>query len=181
MDYTIDTIFYFVGTEAEYQRMRENISPKTIVFVQDSHEIYLNGWAYGKTSTNGLATTEEVGNLSDAVDAINGRIGEVSDTLDTMLTDLNGRIDDRVSDQIETADLLAKNAYLNGQIGTKIGEWSQQAHVVTEDSVTWSSIMGNVDSLTLSVNKVLGNFNADGSFKPTQTLQTIIDQRIDGN
>ena len=181
MDYTIDTIFYFVGTEAEYQRMRENISPKTIVFVQDSHEIYLNGWAYGKTSTNGLATTAEVGNLSDTIDSINERIGEVSDHLDQMVTDLDERIDDRVSDQLETADLLAKNAYLNGQIGVKLNEWKQQASIVTEDSVTWTNVTGNVDSLTQSVNKVIGNFNADGSFKPTQTLQSIIDNRIDGN
>ena len=57
----INTIFYFVDTEREYRDQVDagNISAKTITFVAETREIYLNGKGYGKTSTAGLLPKSE--------------------------------------------------------------------------------------------------------------------------
>lgn len=53
----IDTIFYFAKNEEEYRSA--NVAPYTIVFVEETREIYLNGYGYGKTSTAGLLSDAE--------------------------------------------------------------------------------------------------------------------------
>jgi hypothetical protein len=55
----ISTIFYFCPTEAEYQRHMDiaDISTSTIVFVEDSRSIYMNGKRYGQAL--GYVTEDE--------------------------------------------------------------------------------------------------------------------------
>lgn len=178
MDYTIDTIFYFVGTEAEYQRMRENISPKTIVFVQDSHEIYLNGWAYGKTSTNGLATTQDVNNLVDATTAINSRIDSVSASLGALQNSLDQDIQNSVQDALQDGEAIRNNAIINGLINQKIGEWSRQASLVTEGSETWSNLIQNVNGISGTVTNIMHNFDENGD---VQISQATMDAGVRGS
>ena len=63
------TIFCFVKTEEEYQQKLLNgeISNKTLVFVQETREIYLDGRGYGKTSTAGLVNDEEFNNWKEVL------------------------------------------------------------------------------------------------------------------
>ena len=56
----IKTIFYFVPTEAEYDAAiaKGDITSRTIVFIEETRTIYLNGKAYGKVSLDGLVTAD---------------------------------------------------------------------------------------------------------------------------
>ena len=92
----IDTIFYFVEHESEYLAQRENISPKTIVFVQDTHEIYLNGWAYGKTSTEGLATVDDYNTVVDSLNTSRENINLIYQQLATLRTNIEREIEESV-------------------------------------------------------------------------------------
>ena len=110
----IDTIFYFVEHESDYLAQRENISPKTIVFVQDTHEIYLNGWAYGKTSTAGLATIEDYNGLVDTINRQRDTIALVNNQLTTLRENLANEIAESVGAAFTDEESIRNNAVLNG-------------------------------------------------------------------
>lgn len=50
----INTIFYFVKTPQEYEQQKNEISARTIVFVEDEKAIYKNGIRYGSVSREDL-------------------------------------------------------------------------------------------------------------------------------
>lgn len=55
----VKTIFYFCPTEEEYNGLKDNaeLSARTIVFVENTRAIYLNGKRYGQGA--GYVTDEE--------------------------------------------------------------------------------------------------------------------------
>lgn len=52
----IKTIFYFADNQAEYESNLDNISSRTIVFVQDTGAIYKGGKLFGKMSEDDIKT-----------------------------------------------------------------------------------------------------------------------------
>lgn len=161
----IDTIFYFVEHESDYLAQRENISPKTIVFVQDTHEIYLNGWAYGKTSTAGLATIDDYNNVVDAMNTSREQINLIHQQLATLRTNVEREIEESIEQAFADEDLIRNSAILNGQIDQKIGEWESQAYLVKSNSTTWSNLTQNVDTISSRVTQIDHNFDGTGNIK----------------
>lgn len=172
----IDTIFYFVEHEADYLAQRENISPKTIVFVQDTHEIYLNGWAYGKTSTAGLATIEDYNGLVDTINRQRDTIALINNQLTTLRENLANEIAESVGAAFTDEESIRNNAVLNGQIDQKIGEWASRAYLVTTDSTTWSDLTQNVNSISGKITSIEHNFDGSGNLK-----QSVIDAGINAS
>lgn len=161
----IDTIFYFVEHEADYLAQRENISPKTIVFVQDTHEIYLNGWAYGKTSTEGLATVDDYNTVVDALNTSRENINLIYQQLATLRTNIEREIEESVEQAFTDEESIRNNAVLNGQIDQKIGEWASQAYLVTTDSTTWTNLTQSVNSISARATQIDHNFDGTGDIK----------------
>lgn len=172
----IDTIFYFVEHESDYLAQRENISPKTIVFVQDTHEIYLNGWAYGKTSTAGLATIEDYNGLVDTINRQRDTIALINNQLTTLRENLANEIAESVGAAFTDEESIRNNAVLNGQIDQKIGEWASRAYLVTTDSTTWSDLTQNVNSISGKITSIEHNFDGSGNLK-----QSVIDAGINAS
>lgn len=161
----IDTIFYFVEHEADYLAQRENISPKTIVFVQDTHEIYLNGWAYGKTSTEGLATVDDYNTVVDALNTSRENINLIYQQLATLHSNIEREIEESVEQAFTDEESIRNNAVLNGQIDQKIGEWASQAYLVTTDSTTWTNLTQSVSSISARATQIDHNFDGTGDIK----------------
>ena len=91
----IDTIFYFCPTQEEYDRTvdtsngGQGISDKTITFVEDVREIYLNGKGYGKTSTAGLVSDDRLTSTIAALqESLNNTIQQTNTNLDAVEADL---------------------------------------------------------------------------------------------
>lgn len=79
-NYEIDTIFYFCPNEQTYASQKNSISPRTIVFVEDSKKIYKNQICYGsnmseddiKNIIQNLITNNEIEGIAGA----NGKDGK---------------------------------------------------------------------------------------------------------
>lgn len=82
-NYKINTIFYFCPTQAQYdtERRLNNISPRTVVFVEDSKKIYRAGDCY---SADASMTDEEllaalkrlIDSGAEGLDGLKGKDGE---------------------------------------------------------------------------------------------------------
>lgn len=194
----IDTIFYFVKTKKEYDSALKEpgISSKTITFVEDEREIYLDGKGYGKTSTAGLLTDAEYNawkdqiqntlndinsdindvnsNLSAYKQDIEGRISQISQQLKNFQDSLNADIEQSVKDVIEESENLTVGSWFN----KATSEWGNTAGVVKENSTTWSTLNQKVDSIGATVNNVTKNFDENGNLKSTDVLTALIEAGI---
>jgi len=122
----IKTIFYFVPTEAEYNAAvtKGDITSRTIVFVEDTRTIYLNGKPYGRISLDGLVTSNEFDAFKRIGSTeINNLRSVLTDNVDDLNTSIN-RIDN---------DILEATATLN----RSIDETRSSINSVSEDLDTF--------------------------------------------
>lgn len=205
----ISTIFYFVDTFDIYKLKLDNgeISPKTIVFVEDQQAIYKDGKRYGDMGYNDIKNkvVNIINNEQDAITAVNGayddtyfkeslnRIHDIVEAeqqrLSNLITQLDTEIQDKVTNMFKEAewirDNVAQNEYLHQDmtwIGGEINAYLQQVGYWTTDDqgntiTQWSKIQQAVDSIITSVNAL--TTNVDGRFIAVQSaINQSVDQKL---
>lgn len=205
----INTIFYFVDTFDIYKLKLDNgeISPKTIVFVEDQQAIYKDGKRYGDMGYNDIKNkvVNIINNEQDAITAVNGayddtyfkeslnRIHDIVEAeqqrLSNLITQLDTEIQDKVTNMFKEAewirDNVAQNEYLHQDmtwIGGEINAYLQQVGYWTTDDqgntiTQWSKIQQAVDSIITSVNAL--TTNVDGRFIAVQSaINQSVDQKL---
>lgn len=137
----INTIFYFVDTDQEYQAKRDSgeIKPYTIVFVRDTRSIWKNGVRYGGVTSAEMEYAmdgymEDVNNIINsinaAIDEINQQAGEEKDRLDGVIDDLDSSIQNKIE------DLFA------------------DSHWVEDNQPQWSTIRQDLSTIQTAVNNI---------------------------
>jgi len=162
----INTIFYFCPTQAEYDSIMdtdnggEGISSKTIVFVEDTHEIYLNGVNYGKTSTSGLISDSDFTTWKNTVQTkLDQMVANTENDLTELQTELAEEITNAITDALKD---------------------SQGRSVWTRIDQTDSGVA----AVTTSLNQMsvrLDGISNGGDIKYTAALQSVIDEGIENN
>ena len=147
----IDSIFYFCKNENEYRTALQqgDIAPQTIVFVESTREIYLNGYGYGKTSTKGLLSDDEYNAWKDLIEdqietIINNADNANQELIDQWTRDLQ-YLSDRLTNKITEVNnrLTDVQNTLQGQIDT-IG--SSIANDVSGQLDTYSDLIDGHDT-----------------------------------
>ena len=190
----INTIFYFVDTENEYQNKYRagEIKPYTIALARDTKSIWKDGIRYGGLNQQEVDTIvngseDEINTLIDqinnTIDEINSKVSEEKDRLDGVIRDLDGTISDKVSDMISDSQFIQQNfpqgavtwqdgwndkiqAYLK-----TVGLWDydQDGSIVTK----WSAIRQSINNITSEVNSI-----SDGIDGHVNSLQSQITQEV---
>lgn len=192
----IDTIFYFVETDAEYQlkRAQGEISNRTIVFVEDAREIYLNGRGYGKTSLAGLIGTEEFNSwkttlqerlsqiVTDQVAGDQATAAALQEALNQAKQDLQQEIA-TANGSIQSTNTDLQN-FINS-IDTDINTAIQQAlgdALENNNGVgIWTVIDNTNEQISAITTKIDNITDEDGNIKYTAALQSVIDEGIENN
>ena len=188
----IKTIFYFVPTEAEYNAAvtKGDITSRTIVFVEDTRTIYLNGKPYGRISLDGLVTSNEfdafkrIGSteinnlrsvLTDNVDDLNTSINRIDNDILEATATLNRSIDEtRSSINSVSEDLDTFKGGINEQIEQDI----QEAITNSDGESIWTAL-SDVEAGVRSVTTKFDNItDENGNIKYTTALQLVINEGI---
>lgn len=192
----IDTIFYFVESDTEYQlqRARGEISNRTIVFVEDTREIYLNGLGYGKTSLAGLIGTEEFNSwkntlqerLSQIVaDQLTGdqtTAAALQEALNQAKQDLQQEIATATgSIQSTNTDLQNFINSIDTDINTAIQQALGDALENNNGVGIWTVIDNTNEQISAITTKIDNVTDEDGNIKYTAALQSVIDEGIENN
>lgn len=191
----IKTIFYFVPTEAEYNAAvtKGDITSRTIVFVEDTRTIYLNGKPYGRISLDGLVTSNEfdtfkrissaeINNLrsvlTDNVDDLNTSINRIDNDILEATATLNHSIDEtRSSINSVSEDLDTFKGDINEQIEQDI----QEAITNSDGKSIWTAL-SDVEAGVRSVTTKFDNItDENGNIKYTTALQLVINEGISNN
>lgn len=171
----INTIFYFVDTEQEYQAKLSSgeIKPYTIVFVRDTRAIWKNGIRYSGFTEDEIKQiieleTEDINAaielINNTIDEINQQISDEKDRLDDVVDGLDSEIQDKVEDLFADSQWIQNNqpqglvvpydmswdnniqAYLQ-----RVGLWDyNDASIVTK----WSTIRQSLNSIQSDVNSI---------------------------
>lgn len=190
----INTIFYFVDTENEYQNKYRagDIKPYTIALARDTKSIWKDGIRYGGLNQQEVDTIvsgseDEINTLIDqinnTIDEINDKVSEEKDRLDGVIRDLDGNISDKVSDMISDSQFIQQNfpqgvvTWQNGwndkvqQYLQSVGLWDyeQDGSIVTK----WSTIRQSINNITSQVNSI-----SDGIDGHVNSLQSQITQEV---
>ena len=202
----INTIFYFVDSlsfnDYTSQIRSGDISKKTIVFVDDTRSIFMGGKSY---SYNDSALLDEINhiqetistlreNIEETISEINTDVQEVSelaqaqkDRLDTLLTDLDDSIKDRIEQLFDDAQWIQQNfpqGVINWQSGwddqieaylSRVGVWSRDNDVT---KTQWSNLIQSVNTLEGSVSSLTSTTN--GLVTVSEGLDSRINLAING-
>lgn len=171
----INTIFYFVDTEQEYQAKRNSgeIKPYTIVFVRDTRAIWKNGVRYSGFTEDEIKQiveleTEDINAaielINRTIEEINQQVSDEKDRLDDVVDGLDSEIQDKVEDLFADSQWIQNNqpqglvvpydmswdnniqAYLQ-----RVGLWDyNDASIVTK----WSTIRQSLNSIQSDVNSI---------------------------
>ena len=171
----INTIFYFVDTEQEYQAKRNSgeIKPYTIVFVKDTQAIWKNGVRYSGFTEDEIKQiieleTEDINAaielINRTIEEINQQVSDEKDRLDDVVDGLDSEIQDKVEDLFADSQWIQNNqpqglvvpydmswdnniqAYLQ-----RVGLWDyNDASIVTK----WSTIRQSLNSIQSDVNSI---------------------------
>ena len=171
----INTIFYFVDTEQEYQAKRNSgeIKPYTIVFVRDTRTIWKNGIRYSGFTEDEIKQiieleTEDINAaielINHTIEEINQQVSDEKDRLDDVVDGLDSEIQDKVEDLFADSQWIQNNqpqglvvpydmswdnniqAYLQ-----RVGLWDyNDASIVTK----WSTIRQSLNSIQSDVNSI---------------------------
>ena len=150
----INTIFYFEPSKQSYidNWNAGEISPRTIVFIGGTGEIYKNNVRYGGLTTAELISlidTEIINNPYDDTSIRNSIAA-----LQTLIDGLNGTITTLISDkELEIKGIvnsvLSEYAWLRKNLGDvfkfqgfvdELDAWLTTKGVITSDSANWASI-----------------------------------------
>lgn len=171
----INTIFYFVDTEQEYQAKRNSgeIKPYTIVFVRDTRAIWKNGIRYSGFTEDEIKQiieleTEDINAaielINHTIEEINQQVSDEKDRLDDVVDGLDSEIQDKVEDLFADSQWIQNNqpqglvvpydmswdnniqAYLQ-----RVGLWDYN-----DDSIVtkWSTIRQSLNSIQSDVNSI---------------------------
>lgn len=190
----INTIFYFVDTENEYQNKYRagEIKPYTIALARDTKSIWKDGIRYGGLNQQEVDTIvngseDEINALIDqinnTIDEINSKVSEEKDRLDGVIRSLDGTISDKVSDMISDSQFIQQNfpqGVVTWQDGWNdkiqaylktVGLWDydQDGSIVTK----WSTIRQSINNITSQVNSI-----SDGIDGHVNSLQSQITQEV---
>ena len=202
----INTIFYFTDSLSfsNYQAQVRSgeISPKTIVFVEDTRSVYMGGKSYSYDDAEVRNEIDDIygtisrlrQNIEDTISEINADVDEVSqlaqdqkNRLNTLLSSLDASIQARVESIFEDAQWLQSHwpqGATQWQSGwdaqveaylTRVGVWSR------DDDVTktqWSSLIQTVNTLDASVSSLTTTTN--GLVAISEALDARINLAIDG-
>lgn len=191
----INTIFYFVETDAEYQlkRAQGEISNKTIVFVEDTREIYINGRGYGKTSTAGLVSNSEFEQWKNTIQGIITGLQsqaaqkdqEFADTLERELNAAKAELqqlitaaDNRVS--AVSSELNSFTSGLDNEIQGAVSDAISDALTNYRDEEAWTEINSTKAGLSTVTNKVNNITDSEGNIKYS-VVQSAINTGIANN
>lgn len=191
----INTIFYFVETDAEYQlkRAQGEISNKTIVFVEDTREIYINGRGYGKTSTAGLVNNSEFEQWKNTIQGIITGLQseaaqkdqEFADTLERELNAAKAELqqlitaaDNRVS--AVSSELNSFTSGLDSEIQGAVSDAISDALTDYRDEDAWTEINNTKAGLSTVTNKVNNITDSEGNIKYS-VVQSAINTGIENN
>lgn len=191
----INTIFYFVETDAEYQlkRAQGEISNKTIVFVEDTREIYINGRGYGKTSTAGLVNNSEFEQWKNTIQGIITNLQseaaqkdqKFADTLERELNAAKAELqqlitaaDNRVS--AVSNELNSFTSGLDSEIQGAVSDAISDALTNYRDEDAWTEINNTKAGLSTVTNKVNNITDSEGNIKYS-VVQSAINTGIENN
>ena len=137
----INTIFYFVDTDQEYQAKRDSgeIKPYTIVFVRDTRSIWKNGVRYGGVTSAEMeyAMDGYMEDVNNIINSINTAIDEINQQADEEKDRLDGVIDD-----------------LDSSIQNKIEDLFADSHWVEDNQPQWSTIRQDLSTIQTAVNNI---------------------------
>ena len=186
----ISTIFYFCPTEEEYQRHMDiaDISTSTIVFVEDSRSIYMNGKRYGQAL--GYVTEDEfnteVGSTNLRFTAFGNSLQQVAAQSAQAL--LNAKT--QLEDAIDAVNNLIEGAEADvSQISDDLDEFKETIRQEITDDITdaitdsndktiWTRISEADEGIDAVTNKVDAITDANGDIKYTEALQSVISTGI---
>ena len=162
----INTIFWFADTKANYEFERDNqgISDKTIVFIKETGEIYVNNKNYGK-SIQDLLNDPEIASVFNNNSVLKQQVQSMIDVLenkhDADITSLTGTINSNRAAQISDKDELNRkinnaksewNDRLNdaiNELNGKIEESEQDSQNATQDII--DSIQDSISDMNTAI------------------------------
>lgn len=186
----VKTIFYFCPTEEEYNGLKDNaeLSARTIVFVENTRAIYLNGKRYGQGA--GYVTDEEFETEKESTTL---RFTTVGVQLDQTKTQMQNELNETRIQLEDVVDALqASVADVRGdisQVSDDLDEFEEAIREEVEQDITdavtdsdgknvWTRISEADNGIQRIYNKVAEITDEDGNIKYTEALQNVISTGI---
>lgn len=170
----INTIFYFADTQNEYMQKYNagEISSKTITFVKDSNEIYINGHGY----------IDRQSIIDYLVEDAQQKDQELANQIRSELATAESNLTRYVDDATEYAEGVHDDLQnFKTEIAQDISDSITAAITNAQGRTIWTELNTTNEGISAMTTRLNTSLDAAGNVKYTSALQSVINTGISGN